>query len=163
VNKDQIIITISRADIWNLNVRPVLKSLKKLTKHLFTFHGSVHFIFNGYNDDPREVFEIPEIIKYYLKLDELAPYLPILISKDIVDKYNQFGIYLCCMVPFKKVSQKGDQIGLELNSEAAAAFLSKKLVFIGSFLATQNIPQKESEEIIKSISDALDGTFGESS
>jgi hypothetical protein len=38
------------------------------------FMGRVSLIVDGYNDDPRELFEIPEVRRYVRKLDDAWPY-----------------------------------------------------------------------------------------
>ncbi len=50
--------------------------------------------FNGYADDPREVFLIPEIRGYWRRLDAELPELPALLGMLPQLRYNGPGLYL---------------------------------------------------------------------
>jgi hypothetical protein len=56
--------------------------------------GRVILTFSGYDDDPREIFEVPEIRSYFRQLDAELPELPALMAHLAAVGFNGPGIYL---------------------------------------------------------------------
>jgi hypothetical protein len=70
-------IVISRNEIESLEIAPVLKSLESMLYDAETvqaFQGQMGLSFQGYDNDPRELYEIPEIRRYLAMLDRNFPY-----------------------------------------------------------------------------------------
>ena len=71
-------VVIFRDDVEAGNIRPALESLEKMRAseaRVLEFRGSVDLSVNGYGDDGRELFEIPEVCEYFKLLVAEFPYL----------------------------------------------------------------------------------------
>ena len=66
---------------------------------LHNLFGKVRFGLDGYNDDPRELFEIPEARAFLRKLTEEWPYF--FYASDLEDRF--LDTLIKCLVPNLKV------------------------------------------------------------
>lgn len=74
---DFVGIVISRKEIESLDIAAVLKSLESMLYDAETvqaFQGQMCLSFQGYDNDPRELYEIPEVRRYMALLDSNFPY-----------------------------------------------------------------------------------------
>lgn len=74
---DQVNIIVSRAEVKNMDLLPALSTLRGLMatrERVIQFRDRVDIAFSGYDTDPREVFEIPEIRLFMRQLDEQFPF-----------------------------------------------------------------------------------------
>ncbi|MBN6741374.1 hypothetical protein JKG47_12655 [Acidithiobacillus sp. MC6.1] len=70
-------ISVPRADVESLDICPTLKVLEYLSTSadaVREYCGWLIIAFDGYDNDQREVWEIPEIRSYFAKLTEAWPY-----------------------------------------------------------------------------------------
>ena len=75
---DSIHLVVSRSDVAATNTEEILQSLRKINsskENALRFRASVDIGVHGYNDDDRELYEIPEVCRYYEKLTTQFPYL----------------------------------------------------------------------------------------
>lgn len=63
-------------------------------RHFANLAGRVILTFSGYEEDPREIYEISEIRAYFRKLDTQLPELPALLSFQPEIGFNGPGLYL---------------------------------------------------------------------
>lgn len=81
---DPLIVVVSRKEVDELNVEPALSTLRQIMASqpsAKTFMEKVDIAFHGYDQDPRELFEVDEIRAYVHKLDEQFPYWLFFLSK----------------------------------------------------------------------------------
>jgi hypothetical protein len=74
---DFLSITISRQDIEKKNLEPTIEILNSLlvdTKTILKFFDRVDIGITGYDNDPRELWEILEVKQFIRKLDIEFPY-----------------------------------------------------------------------------------------
>ncbi|NMQ06305.1 hypothetical protein E4Q08_14120 [Candidatus Accumulibacter phosphatis] len=69
---DPVILMFSRLQVETCDVDEPLELLRSLTADrdvAIKFCGRISLVVDGYNDDPRELFEIPEVRAYVDRLD----------------------------------------------------------------------------------------------
>ena len=73
---DMLVVQGSREYVESGNIVPVLKILNTLIEpdNIKKFSDRMMFCVEGYDDDPRELAEIPEVRKFMKKLDKEWPY-----------------------------------------------------------------------------------------
>jgi hypothetical protein len=74
---DFLQIVVDRADVESGSTETTLRLLQRLfetTETVKRFRGSVEVVFHGYNDDLRELYEIEEVCRYLILLDQVFPY-----------------------------------------------------------------------------------------
>ena len=75
---DSIHLVASRSDVVATNTEEILQSLRKINsskENALRFRGSLDIGVHGYNGDDRELYEIPEVCRYYELLTTQFPYL----------------------------------------------------------------------------------------
>ncbi|WP_374681492.1 hypothetical protein [Accumulibacter sp.] len=73
---EPVILMFSRSQVETCNVDEPLQLLRRLTEDRQTaidFCGRISLVVDGYNDDPRELFEVPEVRAYIKRLDQAWP------------------------------------------------------------------------------------------
>jgi hypothetical protein len=74
---DPVILVFSRRQVEAGDIDEPLELLRSLTADrgvAIEFCGRVSLVVDGYNDDPRELFEVPEVRAYIKRLDQAWPY-----------------------------------------------------------------------------------------
>ncbi len=74
---DPIYLVFSRDQVEAHDISEPLQVLRQLTgnpENAVGACGRISLVIDGYNADPRELFEIPEVRRYIKAIDELWPY-----------------------------------------------------------------------------------------
>jgi len=77
VKDQQVIVVCDSAAITAGDISGVLTALKSLSSDrssAMSAEGAVTLVFHGYDDDPRELYSIPEAREWFAKLFEAWPY-----------------------------------------------------------------------------------------
>jgi hypothetical protein len=89
---EHLSLVISREEVESQNIGPalgVLKSLLASPEKARAYKEGVDVSFAGYDEDPRELFEIHEVRNYVFQLDDQFPFWLFFLSK--------FGLGLQCL------------------------------------------------------------------
>jgi hypothetical protein len=73
---DPFILMFSRRQVETCDINEPVQFLRRLTADRQTaleFSRRISLVVDGYNDDPRELFEIPEVRAYIKRLDRVWP------------------------------------------------------------------------------------------
>ncbi|MCU0735859.1 MAG: hypothetical protein MUF20_10105 [Methylotetracoccus sp.] len=73
---EPVILMFSRQQVEAGDISETLALLRRLTEDRQTaidFCGRISLVVDGYNDDPRELFEVPEVRAYIKRLDQAWP------------------------------------------------------------------------------------------
>ena len=82
---DGLVVVVSRDDVELNDISSTFSALSGLLVDEATvrrFQGSVTVSFDGFNHDPREIYEIPEIRCFCAELDKHFPYWLYFLSMD---------------------------------------------------------------------------------
>ena len=77
VKDQQVFVVCDSAAITTGDISAVLSALKSLSSDrasAMSAEGAVTLVFHGYDDDPRELYAIPEAREWFAKLFEAWPY-----------------------------------------------------------------------------------------
>ncbi|MBF0235186.1 MAG: chlororespiratory reduction 6 domain-containing protein [Desulfamplus sp.] len=91
-------IVVTKDDVLSGDISKTLSCLNHFIKSpevARSYMEKVDIAFYGYNNDPRELYEIPEVRNYVNKLDEQFPYWLYFFSK----KYLGLQAILLCLLP----------------------------------------------------------------
>jgi hypothetical protein len=97
---DLITIVISKDDVQSLNIEPTLSVLKNFIETPKKAKQSMERLsigFHGYDQDMRELYEIPEIRDFVHKLDKGFPYWLFFLSKKTLGLQC---IMWCFLLPY---------------------------------------------------------------
>jgi hypothetical protein len=101
------VFIIDRSDVENLNLAPYLSPLMAILKDrdaVIRRRQNVNVCFEGYNSDPRELYQIPEVRTFFSILDQQFPYWFYFINPASVF----FEILMPCLCPLEEVSDSMD-------------------------------------------------------
>jgi hypothetical protein len=99
---DFLYVVASKEQVESGNPNQPLTSLRRLLAHPKTaakFCNNVDIAFHGYDLDPRELWEIPEVRRFVSKLDAEFPYWLYFLSK----KHSGLQCVAFCLLPTSKI------------------------------------------------------------
>jgi hypothetical protein len=91
-----LVIAITRESVDTCDVRPLMEKLERFAttrENAIAREGKITFYFDGWDSDPRETAEIPEIRRYFCGLTTEFPYWFHSIEK-VGDTFGHSG--MCC-------------------------------------------------------------------
>jgi hypothetical protein len=100
-------IMVSREDIERGNIQYTLKQFERIEKKKSKARTSSVILFDGYNDDPREIYEIPEIRSWIRRFLKQKPYFFYFIS-PVDTSYMKMWLFCLC-----DVKREGNDITLK--------------------------------------------------
>lgn len=103
---DPLIVVVSKNEVLSGDISPALSTLKKLIESpevARSYREKVDIAFHGYDNNPNELFEIPEVRDYVYKLDEQFPFWLYFLSKKYLGLQ---ALLLCFLPPFLKEEAK---------------------------------------------------------
>ena len=93
---EPVLLLISRRAVESFDVASVLNGLKPLLatrEDAWRYRGQMSMIFDGYDSDPRELVDIPEVRTFLLEFDQKWPFWAYFFNQ--VD--DTIKIYLSCI------------------------------------------------------------------
>lgn len=112
---EPLIIIVSKDEVLSEDVEPALGTLKRLTESSEAarlYREKVDIAFQGYDDHPEELFEIPEVRNYVYKLDEQFPFWLYFLSKKHLGLQ---ALLLCFLPPYLKEEAKKEIFPERIN------------------------------------------------
>lgn len=147
---DLLMLMGSREEVERGDHSQTLSSLNTLLRqdNCRRFRQRVMFGISGYDDDPRELFEIPEVRRWVIGLDAEWPYWFFFLWPG---RRSTLPLIAFCLCPYTVLPQGGKLI----EPEALAAFQTR------AFVAMNGISEwlKDSEQVNVEMSDRIMALF----
>ena len=151
VNSVYLYFIIDRKDVETLGVSSIrgffnrIRSTKELAAHC---QGKVEIGFHGYNEDPRELFQIPEMRKY---IPILANSLPELFffayTGERAHTLKTFAFCLTEVEVKSKPQNKKDKIRVEFTTDKIGQFLESHFPGLNEMTEWLNLPIEVNKRI----------------
>lgn len=130
-----------------------LELLNEIKKQPFDFNSKLMLIVYGYDNDPRELWEIVEIRNYFNFLDRCFPYWFYFLNRQIPSNLNSLGLIAMLVVDIEVIKQTNKQKTIQLNMDQLNEFLKLHFYYLDQFSEEIGLSieanKKISEEIIK--------------
>lgn len=120
---DLIIHSVNKSEVINKNTNTLNRVLKSLRKDLIKSYCKIMIIFDGYDNDQREIYEIREIRDYVRKLFDENNDLFYFITK--MGSLNK--VILACISDFQQIKTIGREdviVGYEVSKEVKGKILN---------------------------------------
>lgn len=120
---DLIIHSVNKSEVINKNTNTLNRVLKSLRKDLIKSYCKIMIIFDGYDNDQREIYEIREIRDYVRKLFDENNDLFYFITK--MGSLNK--VILACISDFQQLKTIGREdviVGYEVSKEVKGKILN---------------------------------------
>ena len=146
LGSDYVLIFASRDDIQAGDIQPILGPLNALLRQdvASRMRHKVRFGVNGYDDDPRALYDIPEVQSWMRKLDQEWPYWFFFLSPG---EHSTLGWITGTLVPFVKLRHGfrfDDPVAFGQFTEVHFAAMNQICEFLG-----------DSGDTIRRMSDAV--------
>lgn len=146
-NFGDIIFDVSRKQAEDCDIDDNLKNLTfflKNRENVVKGRGKTAISFSGYDNDPRELYEIPEVRKYISTLDNAFPYLFYFCSLS----YPTLRVFAMCTCKVTKVAG-----GVILDQNDFQNFLISHIQHLNELCSTYNfddtIAAQVTDEVLK--------------
>lgn len=145
---DAVIFVFSRQRVERGDIGDTLGQLNTLSdnpENVRRFAGRVFFMFDGYNDDPREIYEIPEAREFFSKITAMLPLWAHYLHRDP----ETIGIAYLLLCPSTPFYQNAKRVSVSIDT-AEANDLSRRLISAATGLhALHGLTEEESRSIIE--------------
>ena len=114
VGADWLGVVVDCTDVEAVHVSRTATSLSRVLANRDTiarFRGRVDLAFHGYSNDPRELYEIPEVRRFCAKLDDAFPYWFYFFSTEGAT----LAVIACCLCSVIKVRPGVVSLGPDLH------------------------------------------------
>lgn len=149
-NGSHIIFSIDRKDVENMSVRSIrnffdhLRSSKQLAKRA---QGRVEITFNGYDDDKRELFEIPEVRQYIPLLDAALPEIFFFAWSHEQASTIRTLVFCQTRIINKKIISPSGRYRIEIDSEFVSQFMTRHWPGLNEMTEWLEISENDNKEI----------------
>lgn len=150
---DYLMLTLDREDIEAMDFTKFLDFFARITANPATakkFIGRVNFVVAGYDEDVREMFEVPEFCKWLKALDKIWYYW--FFFGATVGSYSILKLYLVVMCDGRLVSRSPDgQVGITFEREKVEPFLNRGFMGQNEMADKFSVSDERNREITSSV------------
>jgi hypothetical protein len=151
---DLIYLVISRSDVESSNFDRVLAKLEPMRsspESAMANRGRLSISMDGYNQDPRELVEIPEARAYLRELDSRFPYGFWFFSKT--DETLTIFLSASC-----RTASLGPEV-FEVDIQAVQRYLTQHFVSVNAMVDELGLAEEELESLTDEITEYLAASF----
>ena len=150
---DSLIIGISKDEVDTLDYTGVLSTFSHISKNVVfrnKFKSSCSICFPQYNDDPRELYQIPEVVSWIrLSIELNIPWFYFL----SIDSHSGIKIILLSCVIHESQKRIDNSMHVELNNKSLSEFLTTAFLNLNTFTETFEVNFEINKELSKKIGD----------
>lgn len=147
---DFLSVGVDRKDVEQRDLEAILHTLKQLLQDRWTvqnFRGRLDLGFFGYDDDPRELYEIEEVRRFVLELDKTFPFW-----LYFLNLYNgTLALILLCLCRHSR----GPGGMLVLDEGDRENFLVKHYSAVNWLFVTYGLNEKDNEALTVQVTNYL--------
>lgn len=143
---EPVFLMVSRQQVEAGDIAEVLPLLRRLTGHRDTaleHCGRISLVIDGYNDDPRELFEVPEVRAYVQRIDQQWPYWFFFLSQAD----DSIKLVESCLCDTIEVIPGVASIDIQQMERS----LARHFGAMNALCEALNVPEEKNEEISEGI------------
>lgn len=142
------VLRIARALVERCDVGPVVNTLRDCvatkTEALSSFQSLV-LSMEGYDDDPRELHEVPEVRAFFATLASQVPWWVHLPTRD----FGSITVWVFCLTSHRSpMTKEGDRISVELDSQDMTRHIAKSVTAAAMLYHELGYTEAEAEKAI---------------
>ena len=150
----QMFVVCDSASIAAGDIAEVLSSLKSLSgdrASAMSAEGAVTLVFNGYDDDPRELESVPEVREWFAKLFEAWPYWSFFARR--IDQTVPLVITL--LLPGETVAGEPGMVGWDFDLDELKSLLFKMFGYQNELIERLEIGEDVNERASRDFLEAV--------
>jgi len=158
-----VLIGVDKSQVLSLDFSAFTSLLKKLTANdemIEKCKGKLSFVIYGYEEDPRELYEIEEVRKWAKAVIPVFKYWGYFLNMERhLSKLTGLVVLQLCSVDIKIIGPNPEKTGMHIEPDVEQTISLLKLLFewLNEFSDKYNIPEEITMERTKSISRLLVG------
>lgn len=146
---DPVVFVISRQQVEALDLDESLDFLHSLVPtahpdHAWAYKGRLSLVISGYDSDPRELFEIPEVCRYLRALDEQWPFW-LFFFNQVDDSIKLIALCLASSIEVVPGAAHIDPDGLR-------RFMERAFTAVNYLFESYGFPESENEALSMEVS-----------
>lgn len=138
-----VFLTIDKVDIDLFDFEDILNELNTMQKSPRLCFNKLNLIIHGFDEDSREVYEIPEIRRYIQFLDRSFPYLFYYLNVDLPDRYSAHKILAACICEIEEVEQVENVKNVYFNVESIKNFIFNHFEYMNRLMKKEEYTDTE--------------------
>jgi len=149
---DHIVLQISQENIQNCDTSEYVSLLHGITDSLQSFEAAFQryvFLISGYDDDPRELYQIPEVVSFIKDLNSKLPFWLYFVNTG--DK-RFFSWMIACLCRAMSLDQDEETIYADFNAEAYNDLIEYQFSNIVKLMSGLEMGESIQEKVLKALS-----------
>ena len=152
---DYIVLQISQEAIQNCDTSEYVTLLHGITGSLQSFEAAFQryvFLISGYDDDPRELYQIPEVVSFIKDLNSKLPFWLYFVNTS--DK-KFFSWMIACLCQAMSLDQDEETIYADFNAEAYNDLIEYQFSNIVKLMSGLGMGESIQEKVLNGLSENL--------
>ena len=149
---DYTVLQISQEAIQNCDTSEYVTQLHGITDSLQSFEAAFQryvFLISGYDDDPRELYQIPEVVSFIKDLNSKLPFWLYFVNTS--DK-RFFSWMIACLCQAMSLDQDDETIYADFNSDAYNELIETQFSNIVKLMTGLGMGESIQEKVLKELS-----------
>ena len=150
---DHIVLQISQENIKDCNTSEYVTLLHGATGTIQSFEVAFQryvFLISGYDDDPRELYQIPEVVSFIKDLNSKLPFW--LYFVNTADK-RFFSWMIACLCQAMSLDQDEETIYADFNADAYNELIETQFSNILKLMSGLVIGESIQEKVLNGLSE----------
>jgi hypothetical protein len=163
---DFVLYAVPRDNIETGNVGPVAGFIERIIHNdtlCRKLQGRIIIEIDGYNEDPREIFEIPEVVQWYEKADPVFKYWFYFLSPEFPStEFPSLLTYWTCMCSGKRMNRKPKRnwAWVEMDADRMLSVLERNLMRLNELTDRLGLSEEQNRRISCAVMDQVKIWFG---
>jgi len=149
---DYTVLQIPQEAIQNCDTSEYVTLLHGATDSLQSFEAAFQryvFLISGYDDDPRELYQIPEVVSYIKDLNSKLPFWLYFINTS--DK-KFFSWMIACLCQAMSLDQDDEKIYADFNADAYNELIETQFNNIVKLMSRLGLGESIQKKVLKELS-----------
>ena len=149
---DHIVLQISQENIKDCNTSEYVTLLHGATGTIQSFEVAFQryvFLISGYDDDPRELYQIPEVVSFIKDLNSKLPFWLYFVNTS--DK-KFFSWMIACLCQAMSLDQDEETIYADFNADAYNDLIEYQCSNIVKLMSGLGMGESIQEKVLKALS-----------
>ena len=149
---DHIVLQISQENIKDCNTSEYVTLLHGATGTIQSFEVAFQryvFLISGYDDDPRELYQIPEVVSFIKDLNSKLPFWLYFVNTS--DK-KFFSWIIACLCQAMSLDQDEETIYADFNADAYNDLIEYQFRNIVKLMSGLEMGESIQEKVLKALS-----------
>lgn len=157
---DSLFLKIRNIDIITLNTENTVSffdSLKSDKNKLKKYEGKINIILEGYDDDEREIYEIPEVVIFIKKIIPEVKYWFYYMSKNNnPTSFLTVLLTIYCNGTKSNKQKEGNKCFVQFDPKKYREFMEKNFIWLNEMTEFLKLPMSENKRISEEIINSFD-------